>query len=81
MIDFKIGDAVVHLLSNREMIVLCVSSDNMVDCRYLDNNGIFCSQTFYPEEIRKAEASNNGRTGFNVKIGKIEWVEPGRENG
>ena len=64
MPKFKIGDCVVHLLADRIMIVLRVSSDNMVDCRYLDNNGIFCSQTFYPEEIRMASGSEVGKTGF-----------------
>lgn len=61
--DFKNGEIVIHLLSDRQMIVLAVSSDLMVNCRYLDGNSIFQSQWFYPNEVVKF-IQKDSKTGF-----------------
>ena len=42
--DFKIGQSVTHIISDNRMVVLAVSSDDMVSCRYIDGNGVFQSQ-------------------------------------
>ena len=70
MPDYKIGDRVTHSLSDRIMVVLAASTDNMVNCRYIDNNGLFCSQWFYPEELLMA-APETQKAAFAKEINNV----------
>ena len=62
---FNDGDIVFHRISDRDMLVVCNTSDGMFDCRYLDNNGIFQRQCFYPFELILRYKKIN-ETGFVV---------------
>ena len=46
MIEYKEGDIVYHILLDSPIIVICTVSDGLVECRYVDNNGIFQRQFF-----------------------------------
>ena len=45
------------------MIVLAVRTDNMVNCMYIDSNGVLNSEWFYPEEIY-CKTINDQQAGF-----------------
>ena len=62
---YKDSDLVCHSLSESVMIVICTTSDGMIDCRYKDNNGIYQRQCFYPFELQSLKERNE--VGFGIE--------------
>ena len=63
------GMVVQHKLNGMKMLVLCVSSDDMVTCRYQAENGEFFSCNFYSQEIEELTSSRNN-VGFEKGVEK-----------
>ena len=60
------GYVLRHKLTKQKVIVLYVSSDGMVTCRYLTGNGEYNSCTFYKKELEEI-VENDSQCGFEGK--------------
>jgi uncharacterized protein YodC (DUF2158 family) len=64
------GSIVCHILSEKPMVAICNTSDGMVDCRYIDENGVFLRQFFYKFELLTEKKEPIDTAGFVMNKGR-----------